>query len=209
MLTSYRLRSCTAIIGLWRYDSYYEKFSDNSIRCIDEEIPYELPKNWEWTRLGSVLNTVMGQSPSGNSVTNNGIGKEFHQGKIYFGDKYLNHSDQVTSKPSKLAPMNSVLLCVRAPVGKINITEREVCIGRGLAAIAPITDISVDYIYIMLKNYELDFLSKSTGSTFSAISIDVIKNALIPIPPLQEQTRIVNAVQIIMEKISNIDCNIT
>ena len=95
------------------------------------DTPYEkLPKGWAWCRLGDIANISMGQSPKGETVTRNSNGIEFHQGKIYFTDKYIDKSPFSTSEPTKITS-NSVLLCVRAPVGEVNLVNREVCIGRG------------------------------------------------------------------------------
>ena len=136
----------------------------------------------------------MGQSPKGETVTRNSNGIEFHQGKIYFTDKYINKSPFFTSEPTKTTS-NSVLLCVRAPVGEVNLVNREVCIGRGLCAIEPLGNISIDFCFfwlILLKDY---FNENSTGSTFSSISGEIIRNAFIPLPPLAEQHRIVQQIE--------------
>jgi len=159
------------------------------------DTPYEkLPKGWAWCRLGEVANISMGQSPKGQTVTRNSNGIEFHQGKIYFTDKYINKSPFFTSEPTKTTS-NSVLLCVRAPVGEVNLVNREVCIGRGLCAIEPLGNISIDFCFfwlILLKDY---FNENSTGSTFSSISGEIIRNAFIPLPPLAEQHRIVQQIE--------------
>ena len=150
------------------------------------DTPYEkLPKGWAWCRLGEVANISMGQSPKGETVTRNSNGIEFHQGKIYFTDKYINKSPFFTSEPTKTTS-NSVLLCVRAPVGEVNLVNREVCIGRGLCAIEPLGNISIDFCF---------FNENSTGSTFSSISGEIIRNAFIPLPPLAEQHRIVQQIE--------------
>ena len=144
-------------------------------------------------RLGNAFNIILGQSPDGNSVNEvNGI--EFHQGKVFFGSKYLNKSNQYTTNPSKLVQKNTVLLCVRAPVGVVNITPRDICIGRGLAGIANIAYISTDFIYYWLQALKNEFISKATGTTFIAITGDVIQNQLIPIPPLAEQVKITSTI---------------
>ena len=57
------MRSCYAIIGVWCYDSYYEKFSDGTIKCIAGEIPFVLPPGWCWERLGNVSSIARGGSP--------------------------------------------------------------------------------------------------------------------------------------------------
>ena len=140
-----------------------------------------------------MFNIILGQSPDGNSV-NDKEGIEFHQGKVFFGSKYLLKSNQYTTNPSKLVQKNTVLLCVRAPVGIVNVTERDICIGRGLAGIANISSISTDFIYYWLQAYKNEFISKATGTTFVSITGDVIQNQLIPLPPLSEQERIISAI---------------
>lgn len=120
---------------------------------------------------------------------------------MFFGSKYLNKSNQYTTNPSKLVQKNTVLLCVRAPVGVVNITPRDICIGRGLAGITSIAYISTDFIYYLLQALKNDFISKATGTTFSAITGDVIQNQLIPIPPLAEQERIICFIKKLYETI--------
>ena len=146
----------------------------------------------------------MGQSPKGETVTRNSNGIEFHQGKIYFTDKYIDKSPFSTSEPTKITS-NSVLLCVRAPVGEVNLVNREVCIGRGLCAIEPHGDISIDFCFfwlILLKHY---FNENSTGSTFSSISGEIIRNAFIPLPPLAEQHRIVQIAEQLLTIVNTIE----
>ena len=155
---------------IFRKDNhFYEKVGKNEPICIDDQIPWDIPENWSWCRLKSFTNIIMGQSPKGQYVIESGNGIEFHQGKIFFGDKFLEKSDKVTLKPTKISYPNSILLCVRAPVGKINLCDREICIGRGLASIKPYTEESLNYLYYILLNYEKYFMKKATGSTFKAI----------------------------------------
>ena len=153
----------------------------------------QLPDSWEICQLKDIFDITMGQSPAGNTI-NGKCGTEFHQGKINFTEKYLSESSQYTTTPSKTAAPESLLLCVRAPVGVVNITKREICIGRGLCSLRPKYDIDCLYwLYILstLKDY---FEENATGSTFKAISGDIIRNACIPFPPLSEQKRILSKI---------------
>ena len=172
---------------------YYEK-TGSEVKNITDEIPFDIPDSWCWVRLGNVCKITMGQSPDGNSVNFfNGI--EFHQGKIYFGKRHLQKSNQKTTNPTKVINENAVVLCVRAPVGKVNIVERKICIGRGLCAIIPMGSISISYIYFLFQTYEESLNKKATGTTFKAINNEIIFNQLIPIPPLAEQERIVTEIE--------------
>ncbi|MCR4799275.1 MAG: restriction endonuclease subunit S, partial [Bacteroidales bacterium] len=157
----------------------------------DEEKPFEIPESWCWCRLGNVFDITMGQSPKGESVGKNIKGMEFHQGKIFFTNKWIAKSNQQTSEITKIAEPNSILLCMRAPVGKVNLTERKICIGRGLCSIVPLGGINVEWAYYLFETLENDFVKKSTGSTFKAITGDIVKDEIIPLPPLSEQKRIV------------------
>lgn len=157
----------------------------------EDEILFDIPDSWKQVRLGEVFCLEMGQSPDGNTVSETGNGLEFHQGKVWFGKKELQISPQKTTAPTKYAEPNTVLLCVRAPVGKVNITKRKICIGRGLCAVKPICGVSVEFVYYWLVTLESVFIKKATGTTFVAITGEVVKNQVIPLPPLAEQKRIV------------------
>lgn len=163
----------------------------------EDEIPFEIPSTWKWVRLGDIFNIVMGQSPDGDSVSHvalNGI--EFHQGKSFFSETYLLHSDVYTNSPTKIVENNTNILCVRAPVGIVNITERKVCIGRGLCGVVIYNQLVVlKLLFYFLQSMENDFNKKSTGTTFKAITGDVVSQQLFPLPPLAEQKRIVAKIE--------------
>lgn len=96
------------------------------------------------------------------------------------------------------------MICVRAPVGDVNITKSQICIGRGLVGIIPYKNINLDYLYYFLKNRKKYFEINSTGTTFRSISIDCIKKLKIGIPPYKEQILIVNTINGLFNYLSNI-----
>ena len=161
----------------------------------EDEKPFDIPESWKWVRIGNAFTIFMGQSPDGGSVSESNVGIEFHQGKIYFTNRVIAHSPQKTTMPTKIAPANSLLICVRAPVGKVNITDRELCIGRGLSAIIPYCGMTEVFLFYWFQTYENVFIKQSTGTTFKAISADIINNQVIPLPPLAEQKRIVAKIE--------------
>ena len=174
--------------------------TSSNLAMTDKENP-KLPQGWTIKTLGEVCEITMGQSPLGEKVINkkqntNSKALEFHQGKICFTDKFITESEVVTTDIRKVAQSNSILLCVRAPVGVINITQRQIAIGRGLCALNfKDKNSNNDFLYfylLTLKNY---FNEKATGSTFSAINLDTIKNTKIPLPPLETQKQIVKLLE--------------
>ena len=165
----------------------------------EDEILFEIPEGWEWVRLGFASNIIMGQAPDGKSVhQDEHHGIEFHQGKIAFTNEIIAHSGISCSAPTKIAPKDSALFCVRAPIGKVNITDRNVCIGRGLCAVIPCGEMSVRFLLYWLRAYEEIFVLQGTGSTFKAITAKIVMNQPIPLPPLAEQKRIVAKLEELM-----------
>ncbi len=185
-------------------NSYYEKIG-NEVHCIDEDIPFKIPHNWIWCRMSSISDIIMGTSPKGTSICENPQYTEFHQGKIHFSDMLIKNSGQYTRALTKIAKPNSILLCVRAPVGEVNLTDRKICIGRGLASISPLGAVSKYFMLYWIKAFRETLIKKATGTTFVAVTTDVVKGLLLPIPPLAEQYRITNKIQSLVENLIYIE----
>ena len=166
-----------------------------------------LPQGWTICQVKDIFTVTMGQSPTGESINGeNGI--EFHQGKIHFTETYLNISGVFTNQPTKIADANSLLLCVRAPVGVLNITNRKICIGRGLSALRAKYEIDTQYWLYILSVYKNYFESNATGTTFKAISGDTIKNAVIKLPPRKEQQRILARINSLYKMLDTITADL-
>ena len=141
--------------------------------------------------LGEIATITAGQSPPGNTYNENGEGLPFFQGKADFGEVH-----PVTRKwcvaPKKIAEAGDILISVRAPVGPTNVAGDRCCIGRGLAAVRPDEAEALrDFVLWNIKNREPELVAKGQGSTFAAIGQRDLKSLLIPLPPIDEQRRIV------------------
>lgn len=170
---------------------------------IKEENPFEIPSNWKWCNILEVCSIVMGQSPNGKSL-NNIKGIEFHQGKKYFGKKFLIASSELTNIPTKIIESNTIVMSVRAPVGDINITPRTICIGRGLCAFISNSHLNNMFLYYLLKfNYKY-INSIAKGTTFVSITSKDIKKINFPIPPLEQQKKIVDKIEKCFELIEQL-----
>lgn len=161
-------------------------------------------EGWCKRKIEEIATITMGQSPSGNSI-NETEGVEFHQGKIYFGEKYINESHFYTSEPIRIAEPNSLLLCVRAPIGVVNMTARKICIGRGLCSIKANDSIHSNFLYYALRSQKDYFNKNATGSTFLAISSNVVKDTPISFPSKEKQCQIASELDKITEMISKYD----
>ena len=160
---------------------------------------------WPYLPLSEIFNITMGQSPEGCYINQNNGGVEFHQGKLHFGQRNLLSSGVSTSNVTKVADANSLLMCVRAPVGVLNITDRKVCIGRGLCALKPKdSNMPIEYWYYALSSLSNYFEENSTGSTFKAITMDVIKTTYVHVPPVDEQRLIARQLEHIYQIIDRV-----
>jgi type I restriction enzyme S subunit len=164
------------------------------------EGPYKLPEGWRWVRLGEVCEIIMGQSPPSKSYNPAGRGLPFFQGKADFGEIYPTPRVWCDA-PKKIARMNDILISVRAPVGAVNIAKDTCCIGRGLAALRLKAECELFWLFWYLKFIEKYLAEKGSGSTFKAITKKDIENLFIPLPPLDEQKRIVARIEELMDRI--------
>ena len=149
-----------------------------------------LPKGWEVKKLGEVCEVIAGQSPEGKYYNLEENGLPFYQGKKEFSRKFIGEPVKWTTKVTKKAEANDILMSVRAPVGPINFSTQKICIGRGLAAIRANELIDKEFLFNFLLKNE-DEIIGNTGAVFNSINKNQIKNILIPLPPLPEQKRIV------------------
>lgn len=140
----------------------------------------------------------MGQSPPSDTYNIEGLGIPFFQGKAEFTDLYPIEVKWCT-KPKKIAIANDILLSVRAPVGATNIANQECCIGRGLAAIR--YSENYKFIFYFLRSIEKELDKKGTGSTFKAISGDILKNVDVPFPKLEIQNQIVEKIEELLSEL--------
>ncbi len=164
------------------------------------EGPYKLPAGWRWVRLGEVCEIIMGQSPPGKTYNTKRRGLPFFQGKADFGE--LHPTPRVwCSAPKKIAEAGDILISVRAPVGPTNIAREKCCIGRGLAALRPGENLHPLWLLFYLRSIEGTLANEGSGSTFNAITKQELQNLPIPLPPLEEQRRIVARVEELMARV--------
>lgn len=167
---------------LWSADEIIEKekMELEKLRLHTSALSTSLfhTKNKTTRKLIDIANITMGQSPIGSSYNEQQQGMPFLQGNSEFTDLYP-HSNKYTTKPTKIAQAGDILMSVRAPVGAINIADKQYCIGRGLCALSA-KDGDNDYLKFLLQSLLPAFERISTGSTFKSINSDDMKKIDVP-----------------------------
>lgn len=131
--------------------------------------------------LSDIAVITMGQSPSGSSYNEDGIGEVFYQGRAEFGFRFPKRR-LFTTEPKRMAETGDVLLSVRAPVGDLNVAYERCCIGRGLGAIHSKTGHSSFVLYTMFAlRSQLDVFN-GEGTVFGSINRDALNAIPIDVP---------------------------
>ena len=125
-----------------------------------------IPEGWARRTLVELAEVVMGQSPKSQFYNEAGDGLPFHQGVTDYGFRFVSHRTYSTAL-TKLAEAGNILVSVRAPVGRINITRDKIVLGRGLASVRSRTD-HQSFLFYALKNhfYAEDIIG--TGAIYTA-----------------------------------------
>jgi type I restriction enzyme S subunit len=163
-----------AIFKSWFID--FEPFKDG------EFVPSELgdiPKDWKVGRLTGISEIIMGQSPPSKYYNEDGKGLPFIQGKGQFG-KYTPETTIYCSSEGKNAKPRDILVTVRAPVGELNIADRDYMIGRGLASLR---SKYWSFVFSWLRQNTELLKALERGTTFEAITKQELENFPILLPP--------------------------
>ncbi|MBS6455955.1 MAG: restriction endonuclease subunit S [Holdemanella biformis] len=184
-----------------RDNSYYEKCG-SKILCIDEEIPFYIPDNWEWARLGNIGEWKAGATPSKSNMEyykngsipwlltgdlNDGIIQEIPN-KIT--EKALNETSV------KLNPSGSVLIAMYgATIGKLGILSFPATTNQACCACNVFQPFYNLYLFYFLMANKIHFVKQGEGGAQPNISREKIVKTLIPVPPINEQKRIINKIK--------------
>ncbi|MCK5258902.1 MAG: restriction endonuclease subunit S [Thermoplasmatales archaeon] len=151
----------------------------------------EVPDGWNSSELKKMGLLIMGQSPKGDSYNKEGVGLPLLNGAndLTSGGILIN---QYTSKPTKICNKGDILFCIRATIGNITISDREYCLGRGVAAIRPKEDFIKKEFLVHKLSSKFEHMKKiSTGAVIKGVKKSDIEEFQMLIPVnIDEQQKI-------------------
>ena len=177
-------------------NSYYEKFADGKVVCIDDEIPFEVPNGWEWCRLMNLGITETGTTPSKLHPEYFGNDIAFLGPANILNDTIISETQGLSKlgiQYARVVPANTILqVCIGGSIGKCAITDKDVTFNQQINSITPIL-CNHKFLHYILQSewFRLNILEKATGTATPIINRGNWECLLIPLPPLGEQERIV------------------
>ena len=182
-------------------NSYYEKFTlSGEVKCIEEEIPFEIPNGWEWCRLGLIGDWGAGATPLRGNIEYYG-GKipwlktgELNNGLIISTEEYI--TDKALEECSlRFCNVGDILIAMYgATIGKLGIAAIKLTTNQACCACTPIF-IYNKFLFYFLMASKQSFIEQGEGGAQPNISRIKLVNYLFPLPPLKEQQRIVEKIE--------------
>lgn len=163
-------------------------------RCIDDEIPYTIPENWIWTRLGVLIGLLSGTDFRPEQYNDKGEGIPYITGASNLSEKGL-IINRWTKYPQVIVEKRDILLvCKGSGYGKTMTCDIDKAhIARQIMAIKQMDTLNMGYLKCFL-NANLDILKSKGQGVIPGIDRDSVLNLLFPLPPLIEQERIVSRI---------------
>ena len=179
--------------------SYYEKMlATGEVKCIDEEIPFEIPQGWEWTRIGNIFNHTSGKQQSSSNKGGGTPQKFITTSNLYWGYfvldnvKVMNFTDEEIKTCS--ATKGDLLVCEGgAGYGRSAIwnEDYDICLQNHVHRLRPCVSVFCEYVYYFIYLLKESNNLASVGTAMPGLSANRLKGLLLPFPPLSEQRRIV------------------
>lgn len=186
------------------------------MKCIEDEIPFEISKGWVWTRLGNVFITVTGNTPSTKDTSLYGNECPFFKPTDLDKGYNVTHStDYVSEKgynSGRILPKMSVLVtCIGATIGKTGLIHKTGICNQQINAIIPNSFIFTEYTFFLLNSLYMQeqIYINSSATTLPILNKSKFDSLLIPLPTFTEQQRIVLKIKEIFSIIDTIESSKT
>ena len=181
----------------------------------DDEKPFDIPDSWEWVRLGEIGIVTSGGTPRKAEksywddanipwITPAVMSKA--QNNIIFDNDNVGKINQkgLSNSSAQLISANSIVVSSRAPIGYINIVPFAYTTNQGCKSISTYAKVDSKYVYYAIKFSVPDMYKRASGTTFKEISGTRFGETVIPLPPLEEQKRIITKVEKLQSSIGEL-----
>ena len=192
-----------------RDNSHYEKRDSEEV-CIDDELPYEIPKTWCWARMGSCLDVRDGTHDTPKYVTE-GIplvtSKNLCNGKIDFSTaKFISKEDHLAISQRSKVDSEDIMYAMIGSIGNPVLYNGNAAFSiKNMALFKKINNgLDMEYVYWFLYLSQDTMKKFSSGGVQSFVSLGYLRNYWIPVPPIEEQHRIVTTIKQILPKLSTL-----
>lgn len=187
-----------SVIFVGEDNLHYEKFADGSVKCIEDEIPFDVPEGWSWARLQSVT-TAIGDGLHGTPEYTEDSeyyfinGNNLYNGKITIKEDTKHVSEDTYNKHRKPLNDNTILLSINGTLGNVAFYNNEkVILGKSSCYINPLI-LDKNYLRIILESFYFQkyAIDNATGSTIRNLGLEAIRKFLVPISTNHEAMLIV------------------
>ena len=185
------------------HNSHYEKFADGTMKCIDDEIPFDIPESWCWCRLGDLFQHNTGKAL--NSANNVGeLKKYLTTSNVYWNRFDFSTVKEMYFKDDEIEKCSirkgDLLVCEGGDIGRAAIWEKddEMCIQNHIHRLRAFIEISTMYIYYIFWLFKRNGVIGGKGIGIQGLSANALHNILIPLPPFNEQFKIVSKLETIL-----------
>ena len=184
-------------------NSHYEKSADGTVRCIDEEIPFEIPENWAWCRLGSIVTLLSGRDLEPSKYNSMERGIPYMTGASNFNEGSL-MINRWTEYPITISHKGDLLITCKGTIGTMAFNDiGDIHIARQIMAITT-SFINIKYIRFFLC-WLVEELQKKAKSIIPGITREDTLSSYISLPPLAEQQRIVAKLEEVLPVVDRYD----
>ena len=189
------------------YRKYTEHFADGSSKDITDEIPFEIPENWAWCRLGEIINLLSGQDLNSKEYNDIRKGIPYITGASNFSKNKL-EINRWTEFEKNIAKKGDILITCKGTIGEMTILEIDrVHIARQLMSIDTIINNQKYILYFL--TFKLKEIQQKASGLIPGINREDILLQIIPLPPLSEQRRIVEKIEELLALVDDLETNKT
>ena len=189
---------------------HYEKFSDGTVKCIEDEIPFDVPNGWAWCRLGNLFKHNTGKALN-SSKSEGTILTYITTSNVYWDRFELDNLKSMPFTESEIekctVKKGDLLVCEGGDIGRAAIWNRDedIRIQNHIHRLRPYAKINCQFYYYILYLYKLNGKINGNGIGLQGLSSNALHSIIVPLPPINEQAIITSRLKQIFTLVSDIE----